>query len=108
MIDWGRAQIQLGKVTGYLLSETHSEGRGKAKFFKAAGYDPARPSELVEDLRMLAASHPVLETERTPFGTKYKVRGTMTSPLGTTIRLMTVWIIESGRDAPRLVTAYPA
>ncbi|MGH7455190.1 MAG: DUF6883 domain-containing protein, partial [bacterium] len=41
----------------------------------------------------------------TPFGVKYQVRFEMTGPAGTKT-LLSVWIVETGSERPRLVTRY--
>ncbi|WP_416223734.1 DUF6883 domain-containing protein [Thermoflexus sp.] len=35
----GNAYVPLSKITRYLLSETHSVGRAKARFFRALGFN---------------------------------------------------------------------
>jgi hypothetical protein len=49
----------------------------------------------------------VLEEITSPYGVKYIIEGIIVSPIGVTLHLRTIWIIE-GNDAPRFVTAYPA
>jgi hypothetical protein len=43
----------------------------------------------------------------TAFGVKYVVQGLLVSPNGTSTMVRAVWIVESGSETPRLVTAYP-
>ena len=45
---------------------------------------------------------------RSTWGEKYLVDGPLDSPSGITPAVRTVWIVDAGTDAPRLVTAYPA
>jgi len=40
-------------------------------------------------------------------GIKYIVDGIIQGPNGSVGTVRTIWIIDSGRDRPRLVTAYP-
>ena len=42
-----------------------------------------------------------------PHGTKYVIVGPIQSPSGKTALVQTVWIVDKGMDAARLVTAYP-
>jgi hypothetical protein len=95
------------KLTGYLLSETHSVGRTKAKFFRELGYGEENLIRLKEALIAVAVTSDVTESISTPFGTKYVVDGELDAPAGIRARVRTVWIIESGEDLPRFVTAYP-
>lgn len=58
------------KITHYLLSEEHPEGRAKARFFRSLGFDRDRPDELREALRELAMEGDLIET-KTEFGVKH-------------------------------------
>lgn len=62
---------------------------------------------LEQGLLNIARSHDVVETSRTPHGTMYVVVGPLVGPSGSTVRLRTVWIVDSGATRPRFVTAYP-
>ena len=42
------------------------------------------------------------------FGIKYVVEGWIAGPSERQVLVSTVWIIESGEQHPRLITAYPA
>ena len=59
-------------------------------------------------LLAVAVSNDVTEAVATPFGTKYLVEGDLDAPEGISVRVLTVWILEKGKDLPRFVTAYPA
>ena len=41
------------------------------------------------------------------FGPRYEVEGTMAAPDGRRPRVRTVWQMDKGQIAPRLITAYP-
>jgi hypothetical protein len=41
------------------------------------------------------------------YGTKYIIDGEIVTPIGTTVRLRSVWVVESHDERPRFVTAYP-
>ena len=63
--------------------------------------------------RFLLCSRPSVEPimhtahlTETPYGTKYVIDGELESPNGVAIYLRTVWIIETGDNIPRLVTAH--
>lgn len=43
-----------------------------------------------------------------PSGSKYVVEGRIEGPSGRSAMVLSVWIIDHGSDAPRLVTAYPS
>ncbi len=102
-----RAYVSENKITGYLLSETHIVGRTKAKFFRSFGFDETNVSQFEKGLVDIAQTESVVETTETIYGKKYVIDGELETPNGDMIRLRTVWIIETGDDVPRLVTAYP-
>lgn len=99
------AQVPREKVEGYLLSHTHPEGRTRARFFDALGFEA--PRHLEAALRDLATTGSVTLEVHGEFGRKYVVDGDLVTPLGIRAPVRTVWIREPGSSAPRLVTAYP-
>lgn len=94
------------KVRDYLLSTTHPVGRYKAQFFASLGFRREEPERLVAGLRGVLSSD-VAETMETDYGTKYVVPGKLVAPDGSVKSVVTVWIVLSGTDVPRLITAYP-
>jgi hypothetical protein len=56
----------------------------------------------------LAVAAEAAEKLESTHGTKYVLEGIMTTPGGGAPRVRTIWIIDRGRNCPRLVTAYPA
>ncbi len=101
------AYIPPEKLTGYLLSETHVAGKAKAKFFRAHGYNNNNVHLLEQGLLLIARNNEVEEETTSPHGTKYGVKGTLNTPRGTVVTVHTVWIIETGVERPRFLTAYP-
>jgi hypothetical protein len=102
-----KAHIPTSKITDYLLSESHAVGKSKAKFFKSLGFDATNVNQFEEELLKIAQTSDIQEASKTPHGMKYVVDGTLESPKGVMIRVRTIWIIETGNDQPRFVTAYP-
>lgn len=102
-----RAVIDAAKLTDYLFSATHPVGRFKAAFFARPGYLGEDWGLLETVLLELAMSGTVQEVDDTPFGRKYRVHGTIESPVGGLVPVVTVWIVRSGEDFPRFVTAFP-
>lgn len=75
-------------------------------FFGALGFTAESWSDLAE---ALCEQHLVLEPSAeasTSFGRKYELRGTLGGPSGRA-EVVSVWIIRTGEDRPRFVTAYP-
>jgi hypothetical protein len=99
-------RIDESKVVGYLLS--HSNGQGKAAFFLGLGFLPQAWTVLAEALKQQAQSHPIVSEVDSIYGTRYSVDGELQTPSGKHPRVRTVWILESGSDEPRLITAHPA
>jgi hypothetical protein len=101
------ALIETTKVTAYLLSPAHPQGRNKAAFFRRLGFRREHPEVLWQALRRLAPTIDVTETVF-PFGIKYVGTGLLDSPSGRRVQVVTVWVMRDGLPPPILVTAYPA
>ena len=103
----GRAVIDPVKLHGYLLSTTHPIGRFKARFFAALGFVAERWSEFDTALR---AQHLVSEAEAgslEPHGQFFTIRAMLKGPTGASAVVVSVWLVQTGEDHPRFVTAYP-
>lgn len=96
------------KLKEYLLSETHAVGKAKAKYFRSLGYTEANADELANALLMIAKSNEIKQEVSTPYGTKYIIEGEIVTPIGATVRVIIVWVVELRDEHPRFVTAYPA
>ena len=102
-----RLEISQTKVIQYLLSSTHRAGRGKARFFSAFGFEASLWETLAQALQQHARKNLVIQTEETPFGTRYVIEGPLLAPNGRELQIRTVWFIDTGSVTPRFVTAYP-
>ena len=102
-----RAYIPSPKLRDYLLSETHSVGKWKARFFRALGFDETNVDVLAQGLIGIAHSEDVKDVVSSVYGTKYTVEGPLQTPAGSVAQVRTVWVVEVGQDRPRFVTAYP-
>lgn len=102
-----KAFIELPKLTDYLLSESHSVGKSKAKFFLEIGFSQENVTILEQQLLKLARFQDVAEIITTVHGIKYVIVGTINSPSGKIVSILTVWIIDAGQENPRFVTARP-
>ena len=58
-------------------------------------------------LRNHGSTGEVTGVSRSDYGTRYSVEGSIETPDGRNPRIRTVWIVDSERDAPRLITAHP-
>ena len=104
--EFQNASVDGNKVTGYLLSEAHPNGRHKARFFKRFGFSAERPEALQEALKN-HANNDYIKAERTDFGVRYIVEAVLESPDGRNPPVRTVWFCATEEAAPRFVTAYP-
>lgn len=103
-----KAYVPSPKLSAYLLSETHPVGKSKAKFFRSFGYNETNTELLEYGLSSVAQTQPIREVTSSAHGTKYVIDGTLETPAGISVKVMTVWIIDTGKTDPRFVTAYPA
>jgi hypothetical protein len=100
------AKVPPENLQDYLLSPAYSIGRYKAAFFRSLGYDQDGCEALAADLRTLLEDD--AETMNiTEYGIKYSISGSITGPNGRSANVVSVWIILTGEDVPRFVTAYP-
>ena len=102
-----RAVIESVKLHDYLLSGSHSVGRFKAPFFLALGYSAEDWPRLEADFRTQHLAQDATLGERTRYGQKYEIRATLVGPSGRSAEVVSAWIVRSGEDFPRFVTAYP-
>jgi len=98
-------QIDKVKITEYLLSPTNEEG--KAGFFTRFGFSVAKWEILAEAMRHHAESHKVAKAIQNRHGTKFLIEGMLTTPDGRNPLVRSIWLIETGKQVARLITAYP-
>jgi hypothetical protein len=105
--NYENAVISETKITGYLLSTKHRDGRSKAEFFIRVGFSSDAWEDLVKALLHHAAENEVAKIEDSPFGTRYIIEGVLSTldRRGAVVR--SVWFIETGEQIPGFVTAYP-
>jgi hypothetical protein len=102
-----QAIIEPMKLHGYLLSRTHPVGRFKAPFFEGLGYSAHEWSRLEADLRAQHLPQDATATDATVYGQKYEIRARLVGPANRAAGVVSVWILRTGEDVPRFVTAYP-
>lgn len=105
--NYNKATILKEKLKNYVLSETHSTGKFKAKFFRRIGFNETNIDSFVKALRKIAKSEEIKEEIIFEYGTKYILDGRIDSPIGKNVMVRTIWIIEEGQKSPRFVTVYP-
>lgn len=95
------------KITHYLLSDTHSLGKHKAKFFKSFGFKGTDIETFKSALIAHAIEKQIEESEDNGFGKKFELKCDFQTPDSRNPCIVSVWIIEKGNTIPKLVTAYP-
>lgn len=102
------AIVEERKILGYLLNFTHRDGTSKARFFLRFGFRLDDWEILARALREHGRQFEVSRERATGFGPCYDVDGPLETPDGRRPLVRTVWQIDHGQIAPRLITAYPA
>ena len=101
------AVVPQEKITDYLLSDSHPQGRAKAEFFRGFGFTVAEWPVLAEALLNHVREHGIIREEPSPFGVRYIAEGPLAGADGRRPNLRSVWFLDHNSTSPRLVTAYP-
>lgn len=99
--------VERAKIVDYLLNPAHRYGASKARFFSEFGFRLEEWDRLAEALREHGRTHEVARETETGFGPRYAVEGELKTPTGRRPRVRTVWQLDQGAVAPRLISAYP-
>ena len=100
------ALVEDAKLREYLLSPTHPVGRHHAALFeRLLGIDLTTADVFKEALLSAAANEDVCRAVETAYGRKYEMPFQLRGLIGTR-SVRAVWIVDKGRDRPRLVTCY--
>jgi hypothetical protein len=100
------AIVDREKITDYILNDAHPDNGGKALFFVALGFSRDEWWALASAFLKLARENEVGVSMESSHGIKYILDGTLITPSGKSPTVRTVWIVDKGREKPRLVTAY--
>ena len=99
--------VEPEKILHYILNPAHPDNGGKAPFFLGLGFRADDWQTLAAAFRQLAAACPVAKSVASSHGCKYVLDGRIGTPCGKTPMVRTIWIVDAGKQTPRLVTAYP-
>ena len=102
-----KAIIPKEKLIDYLLSESHPVGSSKAKFFRGLGFDEKNIDQLAKLLLQIGKSNNIKNVRKFTYGTNYMIEGIIETPVGKTVRIITVWFTKTEKSRPSFVTAYP-
>lgn len=101
-----RAVIDIGKLTAYSLDPTHEVGQHKAAVFeRVLGLRAEDWRELYDALMYAVRNSPAKPGKSDKFGQRYVVDFEM-SRGKFLAAIRSVWIVNTGRDDPRLITCY--
>src|SRR6267378_1129907 len=103
--DAQAAIVSREKIVDYLLNAAHPDNGGKAEFFERHGFHRQEWEVLAAALKHLAVNGDVISTGETLHGKKYVIVGPLPSPDGKTPLVQSIWIVDKGLVAARLVTA---
>ena len=99
--------VEREKIADYLLNPAHRYGASKARFFTSYGFRIENWEQLAEALREHGRIYEVARVVETGFGRRYVVEGELNTPDNRRPRVRTVWQMDEGAVAPRLISAYP-
>ncbi len=101
------AVVDIRKLRDYCLNPLHDEGKHKARLFAAAlGMSANDASELRDVLLQAVRTQDVQLGRRDSFGQRYLVDFKLTWG-GKEAMIRSAWIIEHGKNIPKLTTCYP-
>lgn len=100
-------KVEREKIIEYLLNAGHRYGASKARFFARFGFSLLDWETLALALQEHGQQYEVTRVTETIFGPRYEVEGELKTPDGRNPRVRSVWQIDHGMVAPRLITAYP-
>jgi hypothetical protein len=101
------ARVAQAKITDYLLSFEHEDGRSKADFFTRFGFSASQWLVMTAALKEHAQANDVTRVEDSPFGKRYVIEGVIETPDGKTPLIRSIWFIGHSDTSPQFVTAYP-
>ncbi len=97
--------ISQDKLIRYLLLPR--EENDKSQFLAAAGYTLTNWDVLEHDLHQLAKMYDISDSETSPYGIKYEIRGPLLGPNGRTLPVVTIRMRLGATGETRFVTLYP-
>lgn len=99
------ATIDPRKIADYLLA--HREENDKSAFLARAGYTRENAAVLLADIRDQILPLDAEFIDSFEYGTKQLIRGALTGPNGTVLRIVSIWATIEATGETRFVTLYP-
>lgn len=101
------AQIPDAKLSGYALNMDHPVGKHKAiAFQKALGYTIDNKQLLISQVRRGLKKYRATERTNTKYGWPFEVPMMLLGANGKHAKIITAWIIDTGKTEPRLTSIY--
>jgi hypothetical protein len=72
-----------------------------------AGYDSAQANLLAENIRSQLLPLDAKFEEKTEYGDKYRIIGSLTGPNGRNLKVVSFWMIEGATGTTKFLTLYP-
>jgi len=98
-----QAIVEREKIVEYLLNSMHRYGASKAAFFTRFGFRADNWELLAEAFREHGRVYDMARQWETGFGPRNEVDGELRTPDGRSPRVRTVWQVDKGQIAPRLI-----
>jgi hypothetical protein len=93
------------KLAQYLLR--YRDEDDKSGFLALAGYTLETADRLMSDLRTQLLPLDAEFFDRTQYGPKYRIQGTLTGPNGRVLRVVSIWMKEDATGETKFVTLFP-
>lgn len=104
--NYKNAVIPDEKISGYILNKSHVKGKDKAVAFeKALGYNIYNKDLLIAEIYKGLNSNIAVKREKTKYGQPFSVTMKVKGVNGKEAYIKTGWIIDTGKNDPRLVSA---
>lgn len=105
--NYKMAQIPDAKLAGYALNMEHSVGKNKAVAFqRALGYTVDNRQLLIAQVRLGLKKYRATERTNTEYGRPFEVPMMLLGANGKYAKIITAWIIDTGKTDPRLTSIY--
>lgn len=101
------ALVEDAKLLGYLLNHDHPHGTHKARYLGRFGFSSDNLDAARSALLKHGRSYDIARVVQTGYGPRYAVEGVLETPDQRNPYVRTVWQMDNGEVAPRLITAYP-
>lgn len=95
------------------MSPEHSSSQGKWVAFEAIGYDLQNPvhrhlscHNVISQLKQQLATTEAIQGQVSKYGLRFRVKVSIQGPNGKQGDLQTIWQIDNGSEAPRLITTW--